>query len=82
MHFTSRISVVIRYSYFPCAYSSLVPVGFQTGVQGSRIPIKLYRLSKSPAIGAAILGAQHAGYNITIDYASNTSELDCFLPVP
>ena len=45
------------------------------------MPIKLYRLLVSPAIGAALLGAQHAGYNITIDYASNTYELDCFLPV-
>ena len=53
-------------------------VGFQKAVQGSTIPIKLYRLLVCPAIGAAFLGAQHAGHHLTIDYASNKYELDSF----
>ena len=59
----------------------IVPTGFQKAVQGSRIPIKLYRLLVCSAVGAALLGAQHAGHNLTIDYTSNTYELDFFPPV-
>ena len=68
------------YNNFCHATWPLLPVGFQKAVQGARMPLKLYRLLKlkSPAIGATLLGAQHAGHKLTIDYASNTYELDFF----
>lgn len=49
-------------------------LGFKEAIKTATVPITLYKLCEdcSAALGAAILGARTAGYQLPIDYKKNT----------
>ena len=62
------IYFVFLSTYFVCI------LGFKEAIKTATVPITLYKLREdcSAALGAAILGARTAGYQLPIDYKKNT----------